>query len=122
MKDNLEGLRLNSELIEKYLKIIQNTDKIVLEINSENKLERYIIYSLCRLFGYKYEKIIHNSKLMIGCDKFSDFKDSCGCINAPLWFRDHYDPKYPSRLDYDAIIIYKYIWNSHITGVKIFRN
>lgn len=77
---------------------------------------RGICYNICKLYGYKYSRIMVHGTKLIGCDEYSPDGKSCGCDYAPnkFWHYHCYN-------NYEDTIAYSKIPWTYKIGVKISR-
>jgi len=114
-KDKWKGFLELKELIEEYLFLFQAPDNFV-EIKTRNGKERFVIYTLCKVFGYPFQKILSHCKRLIGCNQFS-FTGGCGCGNVPSRFA-----KYRAGNNYEDTVAYYKIPYTYKEGVVVFKN
>lgn len=108
--DNMERLK----------NIVEQIRMQVPEIRTKSGWERGVIYNVCKLFGFKIQRIYTHGRILRGCDYYLpkngryDF-DSCGCDFAPTKFH-----KYHSHNNYEDTIAYSNMPYTFKEGVRIF--
>jgi hypothetical protein len=88
------------------------------DILTDDKDERFLIYNIANVFGYKTETIVEHTKRLRGCNEFltdkTETENRCGCDYAPSSFW-----RYHSSNNYKDSIAYSLMpWTNKI-GVRI---
>ena len=119
-KMDIFGLRDHKEKTIKYLELIQNNHEEI-DILTENKTDRFVIYMLCLILSRKYKRIVENGTKIIGCNEYLPRKLSnymtCGCGYAPRKFWN-----YHYKNSYDDDIAYSIMPYTFKKGVKILKS
>ncbi|CAH6419826.1 Hypothetical protein HVR_LOCUS907 [uncultured virus] len=121
-KKNIDFMTFNThqevEDLKSVLDVI-NSDNT--ELISKAGRIRGICYNICKLYGYKYERIFEHGRKYIGCNEYlpknrSHDLEQCGCDFAPRNFH-----KYHVTNSYDDDIAYSNIPFTYKLGVRIIR-
>lgn len=112
MKNLIQNFKKDKNLIEDYLKEIQQ-EKNIIEIKVEGPYKRFLIYMLCKIFNYDCEKITDKGTKIYSCKHFSSTGE-CGCDYVP---RRLY--KYRGDNSYDDSEAYYNVPYTYKIGVRI---
>lgn len=90
------------------------------EIRTRSGWERGVIYSVCKLFGFRFERIYTHGHILRGCDFYLPknrgvYFDGCGCDFAPKGFHKRH-----SHNNYEDSIAYSNMPFTFKEGVRIF--